>query len=72
MIVATNLISLYRDIGDSFSSYGESVSSDEMKAKTEDFQAKYFEVLHKYNLNHTSFDYEDTTVMLDQKKRFCG
>lgn len=61
---------LYRDMR-LILSYGESVSSDEMKAKTEDFQAKYFEILNKYNLNHTSFDYEYTAVMLDEKN-FVG
>ena len=60
---------LYRDMK-LILSYGEEISSDEMKAKTEDFQAKYFEILHKYNLNHTSFDYEYTAVMLDEKKDF--
>ena len=58
---------LYRDIK-LILSYGERVSSDEMKAKEEDFQAKYFEILHKYNLNHTSFDYEYTAVMLNENK----
>ena len=62
---------LYRDMK-LILSYGEEISSDEMKAKTEDFQAKYFEILHKYNLNHTSFDYEYTAVMLDEKKDFVG
>ena len=62
---------LYRDMR-LILSYGERVSSDEMKAKTEDFQAKYFEILHKYNLNHTSFDYEYTAVMLDEKKDFVS
>ena len=37
---------LYRDMK-LILSYGEEISSDEMKAKTEDFQAKYFEILHK-------------------------
>lgn len=58
---------LYRDIK-LILSYGERVSSDEIKAKAEDFQAKYFGILHKYNLNHTSFDYEYTAVMLNEKK----
>ena len=62
---------LYRDMK-LILSYGEEFSSDEMKAKTEDFQAQYFEILHKYNLNHTSFDYEYTAVMLDEKKDFVG
>lgn len=62
---------LYRDMK-LILSYGEEFSSDEMKAKTEDFQAKYFDILHKYNLNHTSFDYEYTAVMLDEKKDFVG
>lgn len=62
---------LYRDMK-LILSYGEEFSSDEMKAKTEDFQSKYFEILHKYNLNHTSFDYEYTTVMLDEQKDFVG
>ena len=62
---------LYRDMK-LILSYGEEISSDEMKAKTEDFKAKYFEILHKYNLNHTSFDYEYTAVMLDEKKDFVG
>ena len=59
---------LYRDMK-LILSYGEEISSDEMKAKTEDFQAKYFDILHKYNLNHTSFDYEYTAVMLDEQKK---
>lgn len=58
---------LYRDIK-LILSYGERVSSDEMKVKTEDFQAKYFGILNKYNLNHTLFDYEYTAVMLNEKK----
>lgn len=62
---------LYRDIK-LILSYGEEFSSDEMKAKTEDFQAKYFDILHKYNLNHTSFDYEYTAVMLDEQKDFVS
>lgn len=62
---------LYRDMK-LILSYREEFSSDEMKAKTEDFQAKYFDILHKYNLNHTSFDYEYTAVMLDEKKDFVG
>ena len=62
---------LYRDMK-LLLSYGEEISSDEMKAKTEDFQAKYFEILHKYNLNHTSFDYEYTAVMLNEQKDFVG
>lgn len=57
---------LYRDIK-LILSYGERVSSDEMKVKTEDFQAKYFGILNKYNLNHTLFDYEYTAVMLNEK-----
>lgn len=62
---------LYRDMK-LILSYGEEFSSDEMKAKTEDFQAKYFDILHKYNLNHTSFDYEYTAVMLDEQKDFVS
>lgn len=62
---------LYRDMK-LILSYGEEISSDEMKAKTEDFQAKYFDILHKYNLNHTSFDYEYTAVMLDEQKDFVS
>lgn len=62
---------LYRDMK-LILSYVEEISSDDMKAKTEDFQAKYFEILHKYNLNHTSFDYKYTAVMLDEKKDFVG
>lgn len=58
---------LYRDIK-LILSYGERVSSDEMMVKTEDFQAKYFGILNKYNLNHTSFDYKYTAVMLNEKK----
>ena len=62
---------LYRDMK-LILSYGEEFSSDEMKAKTEDFQAKYFDILHKYNFNHTSFDYEYTAVMLDEQKDFVS
>lgn len=68
---SNELDKLYRDMK-LILSYGEEFSSDEMKAKTEDFQAKYFDILHKYNLNHTSFDYEYTAVMLDEKKDFVG
>lgn len=58
---------LYRDIKLTLS-YGKSLTNDEVKAKAEDYQAKYFEILHKYNLNHTSFDYEYTAVMRNGKK----
>lgn len=51
-----------------FLNYAEEVSNDEIKAKAEEFQAKYFEILCKYNLNHASFDYEYTSMMLDDKK----
>lgn len=49
-------------------SYADTLDSEKIKAKTESLQGKYFEILNKYNLNHTSFDHKYASVMSDEKK----
>lgn len=62
------LIQLYRQIQYGLS-FKETLHNDDIKLQSEEFLNKYFDILLKYNLNHTSFDYEYASAMMDEKEQ---